>query len=59
MVKLLRGGLALAGSSVFWMTASISPSSATTTATDAVVVPPGVTAGSLSSTGRPGSSPSN
>jgi hypothetical protein len=49
-VKLLRSGLSavLAGSSVIWMTASVTPSwAATTSATapEAVVVPPGVTAG--------------
>jgi hypothetical protein len=49
-VKLLRSGLSavLAGSSVIWLTAAVSPtgSAATTTAAaDAVVVPPGVTAG--------------
>jgi hypothetical protein len=48
-VKVLRGGLSavLAGSSVIWLTAAVSPqrSVAATTAADTVVVPPGVTAG--------------
>lgn len=49
-MKLLRSGLSavLAGSSVIWLTASVSPPWAATTsatAADTVVVPPGVTAG--------------